>query len=307
MPLLSAYKGSFSNQILTLKYCTYCMEKDKTKTYSIFVILRLLAKWVDTLEQAKKKKDVRLYEAVVESLELGTCTYEEFIVYLNYIGNDVVGLIKTGTEETKKKYPDLSKNPHLDTGDLTKFLSAILPKTLTNMMIPRNFFPPTLLKSTTPEVDILYSCQTVENVAQNRVHYITIVRTVIKTLLSMELEPSQTKELVLNCFKYYYLFHHDKNYSASQYVIESFKKMSSAVRFALLDEISLFFVVLRKLGKELFISYLAEKFGWVAETIKNNSSVMGINKAMFKPFFNMGLGNSLKIKVDAGKTEHYYM
>lgn len=63
----------------------------------------------------------------------------------------------------------------------------------------------------------------------------------------------------------------------------------------------LFFIVLRKLGKELFISYLGEKFGWVADAIKNNTNVIGMNKGMFKPFFNMTFGNSLKIKVDAGK------
>jgi hypothetical protein len=68
-------------------------------------------------------------------------------VYLNFISNDVLSLIKSGTEESKKKYGDLSKSPHLDANDLIKLLNVILPKVLTNMMIPRNFFPPTLLKS----------------------------------------------------------------------------------------------------------------------------------------------------------------
>lgn len=34
----------------------------------MFIILKLLTKWVDVFEQAKKKKDVRLYEAIVDYL-----------------------------------------------------------------------------------------------------------------------------------------------------------------------------------------------------------------------------------------------
>lgn len=44
------------------------MEKDKSKTYSIFTILKLLSKWVDIHEGLKKKKDIRIYEAVVDGL-----------------------------------------------------------------------------------------------------------------------------------------------------------------------------------------------------------------------------------------------
>lgn len=73
--LLNNYKGAFSNQILFFKYCTYCMEKDKSKNYPYFIILKLLAKWVETLEAAKKKKDVRLYETVIETLDNGIATY----------------------------------------------------------------------------------------------------------------------------------------------------------------------------------------------------------------------------------------
>lgn len=124
------------------------MEKDKAKIPNMFVILKLLTKWVDVFEQVKKKKDVKLYEAIVDGLELGCSTYEEFIVYLNFISNDVLGLLRSGSEESKKKYSDLSKFPYLDANDLVKLLNVILPKVLTNMMIPRNFFPPTLLKST---------------------------------------------------------------------------------------------------------------------------------------------------------------
>lgn len=70
-------------------------------------------------------------------------------------------------------------------------------------------------------------------------------------------------------FKFYYLFHHDKNLGASQIVIEGFKKMSNAVRFALNDEILLFMVHLKKIGRELFMNYLYEKFDWISNLLKN--------------------------------------
>ena len=35
--------------------------------------------------------------------------------------------------------------------------------------------------------------------------------------------------------------------------------------------------------------------------IKNNKNTLGINKATLKPFGNQNIGNSLKIKVEAGK------
>lgn len=158
--LLNTYKGSFSHLILSLKYCNYCMEKELNKHFSHFNIIKFLAKWVEILEGIKKKKDIRLYAEVIENLELGVCKYEEFIVYLNYISTDLTTLLKSGTEETKKKYPDLANHPHLDPHDLIKFLSVILPKTLTNAIVPRNFFPPTLLKNNDENVDILYSNQT---------------------------------------------------------------------------------------------------------------------------------------------------
>ena len=133
-----------------------------------------------------------------------------------------------------------------------------------------------------------------------------LVKTVLKTLLSMELEPSQVKDVVLACFKYYYLFHHDKNHGASQLIIESLKKMSSAVRYAISDEILLFIVIIKKLGKDLFISYLFEKFSWTSE-IPQSGSIVGINKSSIKPFMNMAFNNSLQVKIEARKVERRYI
>ena len=72
---------------------------------------------------------------------------------------DLMSLLKSGTEATKKKYQDLSTYPHLSAPDLLKFVKVALPKTLSNIVVPRNFFPPTLLKASEEEIDILYSNQ----------------------------------------------------------------------------------------------------------------------------------------------------
>ena len=103
---------------------------------------------------------------------------------------------------------------------------------------------------------MLYSNQILEHLTHTKPHFMVLAKNMMKSLLSMELEQSQIRELVLLSFKFYYLFHHDKNLGASQVVIESFKKMSSAVRFAINDEISLFLVHLKKIGRDLFVNYL---------------------------------------------------
>ncbi len=76
--------------------------------------------------------------------------------------------------------------------------------------------------------------------------------------------------------------------------------MTSAVRYAIADEISTFILILKKLGKELFISYLSEKFNWLAEVTKNNNS-LGISKSALKPYYNQLFGNSMKIRIDSSK------
>lgn len=62
--------------------------------------------------------------------------------------------------------------------------------------------------------------------------------------------------------------------------------MIPSVRFALCDEILLFLVIIRKLGKDLFINYLANKFDWMPLLIKkiDDNPMIGIAKDLVKPF-----------------------
>ena len=65
-------------------------------------------------------------------------------------------------------------------------MKVALPKILSNIVVPRSFFPATLLKNSNEEtIDILYSNQTLENVIQSRQHYILMVKSVLKILMSM--------------------------------------------------------------------------------------------------------------------------
>jgi hypothetical protein len=272
------------------------MEKKLSKSLGYFPIFKMLGKWVETLENLKKKKDIRLYSEVIESLEPGACTYEEFIVYLNYIAIDLATIIKSGTGESQKKYPVLTTHPHLDSHDMVGFLNVILPKVLFIVTMPCHFFPPALLQdSTRQNLHLLYSIQTLENIVKNNVHYSRLLKVIMKALLSMELEPSQVKELILNSFKYYYLFHPDKNYSASQLVIESLKKMTNVIRYAINDELTLFLATLTKLGKSLFLSNLTEKFQWMADL--NSNATQGVNKDILRPFCSQTFGSGQQVKV----------
>ena len=209
------------------------------------------------MDNIKSTKDIRLYPLVIESLEKGVLTYEGLVFYLNYISLDIVGLIKSGSEASRARYNDLSANPHLNPQVHLKLAKAILPKTLSNIVVPRTYFPATILKSLDQEsIDILYSNQNLENAVQSCKHYTVLIKTILRVLIGSDLEPNQVKDLVLCSFKYYNLFHFEKAHGASQIVIESLKKMETAVRYAISDEITLFITVLRKLGKELFLNYL---------------------------------------------------
>ena len=172
------------------------------------------------MEDLVNKKDIKIYECVIETVDRGLVTYEGFVSYLNYISLDIISILKSGSDASRKSYKDLAHHPHLDCHDLLKFIKVVLPKTISNIVVPRSFFPATLLKNSNEDtIDILYSNQNLENVIQSRQYYIQMVKSVLKILMSMELEPNQIKDLILSCFKYYYLFHHDKNHGASQLII----------------------------------------------------------------------------------------
>ena len=69
-------------------------------------------------------------------------------------------------------------------------------------------------------------------------------------------------------------------------VIEGLKKMTPSVQFAICDEILLFLTIIKKLGKDLFINYLANKFDWLPALVNklNDNPIIGVAKDLVKPF-----------------------
>lgn len=57
-------------------------------------------------------------------------------------------------------------------------------------------------------------------------------------------------------FRYFYAFHHDKKYSATDVFMRAYNKLSEQVRFALTGEFIVFIRVSQKIGKSKFIDFL---------------------------------------------------
>ena len=99
---------------------------------------------------------------------------------------------------------------------------------------------------------------------KSKPHYQQFLKEALKLLCEAPLEQQQTKDFLMQSFKYYYLFHNDQSLNASQIVICAMRKLIPAVRFAVSDEFLLFFTIVKKLGKDLFLNFLKEKFDWAA-------------------------------------------
>lgn len=56
------------------------------------------------MEDLVSKKDIKLYDCVVDSLDKGLVTYEGFISYLNYISLDITSILKSGSDASRKAY-----------------------------------------------------------------------------------------------------------------------------------------------------------------------------------------------------------
>ena len=60
-------------------------------------------------------------------------------------------------------------------------------------------------------------------------------------------------------FRYFYAYHHDKKYAATDIFIEAFNGVSESVRYAISDELVMFFKIAKKVGKGKFVDYLLSK------------------------------------------------
>ena len=91
-------------------------------------------------------------------------------------------------------------------------------------------------------------------------------------------------------------------------VTEALKKMSTAVRFALVDEILLFLEILHKLGHVLFLDYLENKFDWIKDIKKQAKSTCIIGHPLDAVrAFPSHLYFSRMINVARGSRKSYYI
>jgi hypothetical protein len=72
---------------------------------------------------------------------------------------------------------------------------------------------------------------------------------------------------MLIAFRYFYIFHFDKRYSAPEIIIYGFNKLDGEVRKELYEEFALFFKILLKMGREKFVSWVAQNSEFLREII----------------------------------------
>ena len=125
-------------------------------------------------------------------------------------------------------------------------------------------------------------------------------------MLTMDLKPSQEKILMDIVFRYFYAFHHDKKYNATDIFMRTYNKLSESVRFALTDEFILFLRISRKIGKSKFIDFLIQKSQWFKQITQFiNEKPIGYKKDMLTPFNSLNLSED--IIIETGKTEMRYI
>lgn len=79
------------------------------------------------------------------------------------------------------------------------------------------------------------------------------MKILLKSILTIDLKLTQQKLLMDIVFRYFYAFHHDKKYNATDIFIQTYNKLSEPTRFALTDELVLFFRIIGKIGKGKFV------------------------------------------------------
>jgi hypothetical protein len=112
-------------------------------------------------------------------------------------------------------------------------------------------------------MECLYKNASLEYFMRSRSHYGIVMKILLKAILTIELKPTQQKLLLDIVFRYFYAFHHDKKYNATDIFIQAYNKLSEPTRFALADEFMLFFRIIDKIGKGKFVDFLVNKSEWL--------------------------------------------
>ena len=97
--------------------------------------------------------------------------------------------------------------------------------------------------------------------------YAALMKILVNLLLKMELKPAQQKLMMEVVFRYFFVYHTDKAFKATDVFIEAYNTLSETTRFAMADEFVLFFKIISKVGKGKFVDFLVQKSPWLKETV----------------------------------------
>lgn len=100
---------------------------------------------------------------------------------------------------------------------------------------------------------------------RSRTYYATLMKILVKMLVKLELKPGQQKQMMEIVFRYFYAYHFDKKYGATEIFIEAYNGLGESVRFAMADEFVLFCKIIRKVGKGKFLDFLLAKSAWLRD------------------------------------------
>ena len=176
---------------------------------------------------------------------------------------------------------------------MLQILELALPRVYYNIILPSE-------NKEESAKEVLFYDHSLEYFIRTRSHYQLLCRHLIQTLLKVsDLSQQQSRDLLDKTARYYLLFWREKKLSAWELFQSVAAKTSQAVKFALSDELILFFKIARKIGA----GSLEKKLGkeeWVGNLMEKlrGDALVGMVKEQVFPF--NGLGLKQVIHIDAG-------
>jgi hypothetical protein len=104
-------------------------------------LLKKLIEWSDIFPSLREQQTLPLIDTVspADTLTSFTC-FEEYLTYLNFIGADLLKLIRRSRGDEEKI--DRINLSHIKPDELMQFLVNSLPKMLFNIILPIDVLPP---------------------------------------------------------------------------------------------------------------------------------------------------------------------
>lgn len=283
--LLSTINGSFSQLLLFQKFMKKSMDKGELLNNPNFRVLSMLILWMGEVEKIKGNPRPNLIASTLlpHPNQLVLHQYEELIIYFNYVGPELIKIMKSAKE--------------LDAFDLLQLLEVLLPRVYYNVIISLD----SLGMESSQTEDILFYNQSMEYFVRANQNYRALCKATLKHLLTLELKQNQMRELIERACRYYVLFIKDTKQS-TEIFLSAFEKATEAARFSLTDEFVLFFKVISKLGDRHLEKMIRSKHNWIDELLGRFGvgSIIGHPKGEVNPFNVLGIKQS--VRVDARKT-----